>query len=246
MSTDEEYIPEAKPSRRVLVRTAPAAEAAPVEAEAPAPVVKPRPKPAAGGASVIRRGWSASQQVMDSASPFAQSLKVTEHSQIIKFLEDEPYASYLRHWIERSTPQGRNKIPFICPTSVGKPCPLCDIGDHPQSVSAFNVALISDDGVAIIKTWDVGVKMLNSIKKWHNDSRIGPLPKGYFMVSNSGKGTTADLIPVKASLLEEDFGTIPPTDEALEALDRYDANILQIPKHSELQEIAAELASDIA
>ena len=105
----------------------------------------------------IRRGMSAGRQVMDSTSSFAQAFKFTDQIQIIKFLEDEPYANYTRHWIERQTPTGRSPRSYNCLRNWGKHCPLCEeAGDRPQAVSAFNVALIGDDGVALLKTLDAG------------------------------------------------------------------------------------------
>jgi hypothetical protein len=58
--------------------------------------------PAPSGARVIRRGWGAADAVKHADSPFAQRLRLMDDPIVIKFLEDEPYASFRQHWIERS------------------------------------------------------------------------------------------------------------------------------------------------
>lgn len=201
-----------------------------------------RSAPAASGG--LRRGWSAGQQTMDSGSPFAQALKLENQIQIIKFLEDEPYVSYTRHWVKRSGPQGSVNRPYVCLGSVGKDCPLCEIGDRPQTVSAFNVALVGDDGEVSLKTWDVGVRIFGTLKSFGSDPKIGPLSRGFFAVSKTGKGNNAqtNTIPIRASYLSEEYDIEPPSAEALEKIGLYDTEDVQIPKLSDLETVADELA----
>ena len=227
------------PSRRRAVATEEAPEA---EVDESAP--KQAPSQQAFG---LRRGWSASQQVMEQGSDYAQALKVESDVQIIKFLEDDPYVSYARHWVQRSGPNGNTTRPYVCLNSLGKDCPLCDIGDRPQSVSAFNVALLTDDGHALLRSWDVGVRVNGSLRNFATDQKIGPLTKGYFGVSKSGKGTSTSyqIIPIRSdnTLSEEwDVEMTPELEAEITTMEPYTADIIQIPKTSEMKEIAAELA----
>jgi hypothetical protein len=198
----------------------------------------------------IRSGWSAGQQEMDAGSSYAQALKVEQTIQIIKFLEDQPYANYRRHWVERNTPTGLSNRPYTCLATVGRDCPLCDIGDRPQAVSAFNVALIGDDGVPSLKTWDVGARLFNVLKSFSNDPKIGPLTAGYFAVSKSGGGRRSggsvqhNVIPVKPHSLEEDYGVPEPSPGDVSRLGIYTPTIITIPKRSEMEEIAAEITEE--
>ena len=84
----------------------------------------------------IRGGYTDAQRQMESTSNWAQSFKPDENLQFIKFLEDQPYANFKRHWIERPRrPQGRNVRAYTClATFPGKTCPLCKIGEKPQAV----------------------------------------------------------------------------------------------------------------
>lgn len=257
MASDDEYHETAPPARRSL-RTrpaaAPAAEAAPArrslkptpppadEDDAPAPRAA---KPATGSKLRVRRGWSAGEQVIDSTSSFAQNFKPSEGTTVIKFLEDEPYASYSRHWVERVVGGKKQTRTYTCLDSVGQPCPLCEqLGDRPQAVSAFNIAIVGDDGEVSLKSWDVGVKIFRQLQTFHRDPKIGPLTKGFYGVTKSGRGqnSTTTVIPIKASMLLEDYDIQPPTEDQFDALGRYDEEIVDIPKKSALQEIADELS----
>lgn len=192
----------------------------------------------------IHGGWTAGQKVMDSASDYAQVLKLESNIQIIKFLDDQPYANYRRHWVDRLTSKGPQKRAYTCLETVGRTCPLCGIADRPQAVSAFNVVLIGDDGQVMLKTWDVGARAFNTLKAYANDPKIGPLSKGYFAVNKTGakQNTSINVIPVRASALEEDYDITPPTEAEIRSAGRYDASIIQIPKKSELEEIAQEIS----
>jgi hypothetical protein len=247
MSEYDEYYEEDEapaPKKRRVVR--PAAEEAPAFTEedptevddvAP-PARKAAPTAAASG---IRGGWSAGQQVMESSSPFAQNLKLDSNTQIIKFLDDAPYASYSRHWVERKG----GVRPYVCLQSVGKECPLCDIGDRPQATSAFNVVVVGDDGGVVLKTWDVGTRIFSTLKNFATSSRSGGLSHGYYAVSKVGQKQQSQTLitPVRESLLFEDYGIEPPSAEAIAAAGKYDADIINVPMHKDLTEIAAELSS---
>jgi hypothetical protein len=196
----------------------------------------------------LRGGWSAAQDTMDSTSSFAQALKPEEKSQVIKFLQDDPYVNYRRHWIERSTPQGKNTRSYTCLRSFGKDCPLCEVGDRAQAVAAFNVALIGDDGVVSLKSWDVGPKIFNILKGYANDPKIAPLTRGFFLVSRTGKKGTVNhqVIPVKPSALEEDYDIPVPDKAAFDRLEKYEKDIVEVPTRKTLDEVAQEIADDYA
>lgn len=195
-------------------------------------------------AAPIAGGWTAGQKTMDAGSPFAKSLKLDSNVQVIKFLEDAPYANYSRHWVDRMTPQGPKTRAYACLTTLGRECPLCKIGDRPTPVSSFNVVLVGDNGECLLKSFDVGVKLFQVLKAFANDPKIAPLTKGYFAVSKSGskQQSQTNVIPIGRRALDEDYGIQEPSEEELAAAGKYDASIIQVPKKSELEEIALEIA----
>lgn len=201
--------------------------------------------------SGIRRGNSAARAIIDSTSSFAQAFKLTEQIQVIKFLEDDAYANYLRHWVERMTPTGRANRSYTCLKNFKKggvqlDCPLCDAGDKAQAVVAFNIALIGDDGVATLKTFDLGPKLFGIVENYTRDPKVAPLTKGYFLASRSGKKGTVNyqLVPIKPHSLSDDYDIDPPSPEELKALGLYDMSIITMPKKKDLEGIAAELADE--
>jgi hypothetical protein len=189
---------------------------------------------------VIKRGWGNVEQTKQADSPYAQRLKIDDKPVIIKFLEDEPYTSYRQHWIER---QGQKS--FTCIADMHpKGCPLCDAGHRPSARFAFNVALLSEDGDTTIKSYEVGPRVIDSLKNFHQDPRQGPLPKHYWAISRSGKGPTSQTNHqmVRDRDLEEEWNITPLTDDGLEQIKKqaYDASIVPIPNRETLVGIAAE------
>src|SRR5215831_15146681 len=162
----------------------------------------------------IRGGWGASQETIDSTSNYAQTFRPSKDTQIIRFLEAKPYASFRRHWMDR---QG-GKRAYTCLQSVGKDCPICNVGDKPGAVTAFNVALLADDGQPTLKSWECAVKLTGVVKTYANDPKIGPLtrPGLYFAVNKSDtqqrQQSQTNVNPVRGRDLKEDYELEPITE----------------------------------
>lgn len=188
---------------------------------------------------VIKRGWGAADAVKNADSPFAQRLKVTEEPSIIKFLEDEPYASFRSHWVERS---GQKSFTCIA-DSDPRGCPLCDMGNRPSVKFAFNVALVTDSGSSV-KSYEVGSRVIDQLKNFHTDPRQGPLSKHYWAVSKTGKGSTSatNHQMVKERDLEDEWNLSPISEDEMRILHKaaYTPDIVSIPKRKDLLTIAAE------
>jgi hypothetical protein len=189
---------------------------------------------------VIKRGWGNVDTTKQADSPYAQRLKIDDKPVIIKFLEDEPYTSYRMHWVER---QGQKS--FTCISDMHpKGCPLCDAGHRPSARFAFNVALLTEDGDAVIKSYEVGPRVIDSLRNFHQDPRQGPLSKHYWAISRSGKGPTSQTNHqmVRERDLEEEWDISPLDEDALATVkgNSYDETIVPIPHRKTLVEIAAE------
>lgn len=188
---------------------------------------------------VIKRGWGAAEQVKNSDSAFAQRLKISEEPTIIKFLEDEPYASFRQHWVER---QGQKAFTCIA-DSDPKGCPLCDIGNRARNQFAFNVAQFMD-GEWVNKSYELGNRVIDQLKNFHTDPRQGPLSKHYWAVSRTGKGTTSvtNHQMVKERDLEDEWNVSPLSEPQLARLARtaYDPEIIPVTDRKTLQAVAAE------
>jgi len=190
--------------------------------------------------TLVRGGWGSVDAVKNADSPFAQRLKIADEPQIIKFLNDEPYASWRQHWIER---QGQKS--FVCIGEFDdKGCPLCDSGDRPSVRIAFNVALLVAGEEPSIKSYEVGPRVIDQLKNFHTDPRTGPLTKQYWAVSKTGKGaTTATSHQLVKDRDLEEWGISEIDDAGLKSLvsRAYTADIISIPSRKDLIEIANEV-----
>jgi hypothetical protein len=184
---------------------------------------------------VVRSGWAGAEQTKVADSEYASRLKITDDPQIIKFLDDAPYASWRQHWIERTGQKS-----FTC---LGDDCPLCSAGNKPSSRFAFNVALLSEGEDAVLKSFDIGARVIDQLKNFHNEPRTGPLAKHYWAVSKTGKGATTvtNLQLVKERDLEE-YGLAALSQTELDDLlsSKYTDEIIAIPKRKDLVRIAEE------
>lgn len=195
-------------------------------------------------ARVIRGGWGSVEQAKTADSPFAQRLKVVEDPIIIKFLEDEPYATYRQHWVER---QGQKSFTCIADIDPSGDCPLCKSGNRPSTRFAFNVILVSPDMEAMLKSYEVGPRVIDQLKNFHTDPRQGPLSKHYWAVSRSGKGATSATNHqlVKERDLEEwQIDALEESDLKVFSKQAYTSDIIQIPARKDLMKIVVEELSD--
>lgn len=188
---------------------------------------------------VIKRGWAAADKLKNADSPYAQRLRVTEEPVIIKFLEDAPYATFRQHWVERSGQKS-----FTCIGDIDdRGCPLCKAGNRASMRIAFNVALMSDDGDHSVKSYEVGIRVLDQLRTFDQDPRQGPLSKHYWAVSRSGKGATAATNHqlVKDRDLEE-WNLEPLSESDLSGLlkESYGPEIIQVPSRKTLMDICME------
>lgn len=197
-----------------------------------------------GRARVIRGGWGAVEQAKSANSSFAQRLVIGEDPVIVKFLEDEPYATYRQHWLER---QGQKSFTCIADIDPSGDCPLCKSGSRPSIRFAFNVILLSPDMEPMLKSYEVGPRVIDQLKNFHTDPRQGPLSKHYWAVSRSGKGATSSTNHqlVKERDLEEwKIDSLEDSDLKVFSKQAYTADIIPIPSRKDLMKIAMEELSD--
>lgn len=184
---------------------------------------------------VVRSGWSGVDSVKTGDSNYAVRLKLSEDTQIIRFIGDAPYASYGQHWLERSGQKS-----FVC---IGEDCPLCKAGNRPSKRHNFNVALLTEGEDPVLRSLEIGPRVIDQLKNFHNSDRTGPLDKHYWAISRTGKGATSSTLlqMVKAADLEE-WGLTPLTSAQLAefAETAYTEDIIQVPSKRDLVQIASE------
>jgi hypothetical protein len=188
---------------------------------------------------VVRGGWANARQTKEAASPYPQRLKPVPEGVVVKFLEDGPYTTFRQHWINEV--QEGSKA-FTCLDGIDPAgCPLCDGGNRPSTQFHFNVALITEDGPATLKTYNIGPTVFDQLSELHTDPRQGPLQKHYWVikrVKNGNKWTTTPYRQRKEDL--EDDGYMVPSDEDLSNLDLWDESQVRFSTRKDLLEIAAQ------
>lgn len=195
--------------------------------------------------SAVRGGWDGASRTQSLSGDYADNFKMdADKEYVIKFVDDEPYASYRLHWLERS-----GKKSFVCPEDPDDPksvrCPLCDAGDKTRAQYGFNIIDLTGGHKPEVKSWDVGVRMLNKLKKINSDPRNGPLSANYFLAVRTGKGTNSDtnISPIKERDLWDDYKVEELSEDELEDLAKkgYDRSIIDVPSKTQLRELADEL-----
>lgn len=207
--------------------------------------------PRVAGHDKLKAGWGASRRVIESTTQWAQTFRPDEKSQVIRFMQDIPYVAIRRHWVETTSFDDKGKPtksnrPYTCLETIDEKCPLCEIGDRPQAVSCFNIVLLDANGDIARKSWDVGSRLFNVLDGYANDPKIGPLTRGFFLVSKTGQksSTQYNVSPIKASALEEDYDIAVPSDADLRDVQLYDTSIIEIPPAKKLRELADSLMDD--
>lgn len=192
-------------------------------------------------------GWDSYNKKRKKMGTFSNDLKVPDDEQIlIKFLDDEPFASFGQHWI--TTPKGLRS--FTC---LEVSCPLCDsAGDTPRPVGAFNVLLLEEDEEPQLFVWAAGPHIAQKLEK-RAAAKTGPLTKEYYSVSKgksgaNNKGSTVyEIDVVRSRDLKEEWGITPLRDAELDAFEpkmATEEKYVRFAPRSELKAIAREAMDD--
>lgn len=199
-------------------------------------------------------GWGSWREKRAQMSNFGEEFKVDyKRRYLIRFLDDEPYATFGQHWLD-DMPKGERKS-YIC---LGADCPLCDIlgadtDTKAKPLARFNVVEFVEekrDGETYMvpkhKFWEIGPGVAQILEDYADDPKMSPLSDFYWQVSkskSSKKGpTTYQITQVKERDLWDDWGAEELTDKEWdEFLDkRFDSGSIRKDSAEELAEIAEE------
>jgi len=185
----------------------------------------------------VKKGWDAADDAK--SDDFPDEFKIDDEASLIKFVENEPFAVYKQHWIERT-----GKRSWRC---LEDDCPLCDeVGDRPSAKIGFNIIDLADPAKPVNKIWLVGSRVATNLKNLNKDKKTGPIDRDdlYYAVSRSGtkSKSVTSIIPVKARDLEE-WDVEALTSEELDDFfgQAYDSDVVEFHTKKQLAEIADEL-----
>jgi hypothetical protein len=198
------------------------------------------PAPEESTRKLLRGGWQQVDVLKNADSQYAQRLKVSEEVQVVKFLDDEPFAAWHQHWVER---EGQKS--FVCLRDLeDRGCPLCETGNRPSQRIAFNIALLGIGAKPVVRSFEVGPRVVDQLRNLNKAPQTGPLTKHYWAVSRTGKGATTayNLQAIRARDLQEEW-KMDEIDEVLMSQlreTRYDATIMKVPTYADLLSVASE------
>ena len=190
--------------------------------------------------TTVQEGWDAAEALLKvETTEFPTDFRFSDEPQLVKFLQDRPFATYEQHWIER--PKGKKS--FVC---IGDGCPLCEIlGDKPRGKFAFNVLVLTGD-VQGVQVLTAPPSLARQIKKAHDDERKGPLDREFWEISRMGTGPTTQytLNFVRGRDLAEEWKLSQDTVNELvaNAVSFTADEVVRETPRSELLEIARSIA----
>lgn len=195
--------------------------------------------------TTIQAGWDAITAVSKpkrEAGDYPTDFKYTEKSQLVRFLDNEPFAVYKQHWVDRSA----GKRSFV---SLGDEDPLTVIaGMVPRPKAAFNVLNLSLE-TPEVQILTASVTLAKQLQAANEDPRRGPLSKYYWAISRQGTGreTQYTVDRVRASELAEEWDLDPEDIDAIVATaPRYDASAIYVSTYEEHLKVARELIGGAA
>jgi hypothetical protein len=193
--------------------------------------------------TTVQSGWGAAATALKpkrEAGDYPTDFRFSEQAQLVRFMQDEPFAVYEMHWID-AIKEGRRS--FVC---LGDECPLCTIaGDKPRPKFAFNIIVLSD-GEPNVQIMTAPPSFARQLQAANDDPRRGPLTKYYWAVSRTGSGNTTQytLDRVRGTDLADEWEL---DDESIIAFAAtavaYDKSAVYVSPREDLLKVARQLIS---
>jgi hypothetical protein len=192
--------------------------------------------------TTVQAGWGAAAAALkpkQAAGDYPTDFRFSEQAALVRFLEDEPFAVYDQHWIDRT----EGKRSFVC---LGEDCPLCTIaGDKPRPKFAFNIIVLSD-GEPNVQIMTAPPSFARQLQAANDDPRRGPLTKFYWAIARTGSGNTTQytLDRVRATDLAEEWELDADDIDAFASTAiTYDKSVVYVSPREELLKLARQLVS---
>jgi hypothetical protein len=190
--------------------------------------------------TTVQAGWGAAKEALkQKKSEYATDFRFTDQAQLVRFLQDEPFAVYEQHWVDRT----EGKRSFVC---LGDECPLCTIaGDKPRPKFAFNIVVLSD-GEPNVQILTAPPSFARQLQAANDDARRGPLTKYYWSIARTGSGNTTQytLDRVRATDLAEEWELDADSVEEFAATAvSYDTTAVYVSPREDMLTVARTLVS---
>lgn len=191
--------------------------------------------------TTVQAGWGAASAFLKpkKENGYPTDFRFSDQAQLVRFLEDTPFAVYEQHWVDRT----EGKRSFVC---LGDECPLCTIaGDKPRPKFAFNIVVLSD-GEPNVQILTAPPSFARQLQAANDDPRRGPLTKYYWAITRTGSGNTTQymLDRVRPTDLADEWELDPADVEAFASTAALnDASVIYVSPREELLDLARSLVS---
>jgi hypothetical protein len=185
-------------------------------------------------------GFKALRRHKAERTSYAQNFKIKEgEAHFIKFLDEEPFDSYYRHWLRGL--QGRQT--FAC---LRTECPLCDIGDSPTYIMLFNVVDMENRDEVVV--WEASPQPSGVMEEFVAAGKWAPINREdlYWQISKkkaSNGFINYSALPIKSRDLVEDeqIPALSTMDIATLQGKKYDSEVIRIDSRQALREVVQSL-----
>jgi hypothetical protein len=194
---------------------------------------------------VARKGFEGYKLTRAATSSFADDFKLTTEEVLVKFLQDEPFATYGEHGLYRQLNDGQRV--WNCVKEFGLDCPICDRGHKCRAVALWNVVVTGGDGVPQSQILKAG-PALEKILEAKGAARTGPLSQHYYSMAQSDPNDNDGPVQYFVELVREgDVATewkfLPFTEDELTEFepDMKDENYVEFPTMRQLTDVARKM-----
>lgn len=174
---------------------------------------------------------------------FTGDFKLTEDELLVKFLDDEPFDSYVEHGLFKELNDGQRV--WIC---IEENCPICATGHTGRAVGLWNIIAIPEEGDPTVEVLKAGPGLTKELEK-KAALKTGPLTKEYYSLSQpltkrgeQPQGPNVEVIRERD--VKEDWGFDPFTDAEIEDFREMTPDpttYVQFPSLSDLKDVAKRL-----
>ena len=211
-------------------------------------------KPSRRGTGKVTKGWGSYKKTAEATKGgnFAAEFKPDDkETELIKILDEGPFAVFKQHWIERG-PNKKKSFNCLKDDDDQGDCPLCDdLGDRPKPQAWVNVVnVLEEPDKREVLIWKVGSLVGDILENAANEKRTSPINKPglYWSVEKKVKSKRVEY-HIQAVKEDEDFATdwdtTPLTEEEIEAFteEAYDDDEVYFNTIEELEEIVDEISN---
>lgn len=197
--------------------------------------------------TTVQAGWAAVSALAKpkrEAGNYPKDFKFDEKSQLVRFLENDPFAVYQQHWVQ--VPNENGTTSWRSYVSTGEDDPLATIaGLMPRPKAAFNILNLSLE-TPEVQILTASVTLARQLQAANDDPRRGPLTKYFWAISRigSGRDTQYTVDRVHPSELANEWDLDLEKVEAIAAdAPRYDTSAIYVAPYEEQLKVARKLLS---